>query len=1196
MVVLMDDGPSRGSASTGQLSGRTRSKTSIHALRQLNLQVRWPIVVLAMMLGRPDSVAQDIDNRRTKRIVLDRDTVRLDSVSIAPGSLSLLKDGSPVDTVLYHLDPWGALIIRRKGAPTDTLMARYRSMPLLLAGPYRHKDPARLLNPVPDRVDPFRYVPGKQNEDPLGIQGLNKSGSISRGVLFGNNQDLSVNSALNLELSGRLTDRINVLASVTDNNIPIQAGGNTAELQDFDRVFIKLFDDRQELIAGDFVLDRPKSHFLSYFKKTKGIGYSTLLGRSALDTLFRAARGSLAVSAAISKGKFSRNVIQGIEGVQGPYRLSAADGGVFIIVLSGTERVFIDGVQLARGQENDYVIDYNTAEVTFTAKRLITKDRRIVVEFQYSDKNYARSLVRLSNEWTFGGTELHADVYTEQDSKNQSLQQTLSDPDKLALAAAGDDPLAATTPGVDSVAYNADEVLYAKRDSLGYDPVFVRSTNADSARYRVSFSTVGAGKGDYVQEEFTPNGRVFKWLGPDTLNGTIVHRGDHAPVRVLVPPRAQQVIEVGAAHRFNDRFRAWTNLAWSNDDRNTFSSIDDADNAGAALRAGMAYAIPISRTDTAVRLVLGTDHEWLARTFRQVERFRPVEFERNWNALLVPQDNDQVLSELSLGLRAGKKGTAKLSSSLFTITDRYTGYRQALEGEMHFGRYDVTATGSLLNTTARSIVSDFIRHKVRVQRRLKRFTVGLRDEHEHNRFRSDTTGGLLTGSYQFLDWEAFVQSADTARTGFRIGAGQRYEQALKGTALFRSTEATACSLAVSLKSDPRRRTGLSFTYRSLRIIDSLITAQRPEDTWLGRAEQDLTTLNGALRFNLFYELGSGLEQRREFIYVQVPAGQGTYVWIDYNDNGLKELNEFEIANFTYEADYIRAYTQTNQYVRVFNNQLSAAIDLRPGAVWSEQKGFKGFLGKWSDMASYRTDRKTGNDKVESALDPFQLDPTDTALTAFSASLRNTVYYDRSGRRWSIDHSRQSDRNKSLLLNGFETRTRDADVIHLRWNTTTKWTVEVESEVGRSSSRSDLLAGRTYAIDQRATRPKLTWQPNTSLRISSQFKYTEKKNRAEFGGEQATIQDIGLELRWNTAGKGSIQVNGNIVDIAYDGNISSSLGNEMLSGLKPGTNSTWALIIQRRLSDHLQVDLTYNGRRSEGTPVVHVGGAQVRAYF
>jgi hypothetical protein len=95
---------------------------------------------------------------------------------------------------------------------------------------------------------------------------------------------------------------------------------------------------------------------------------------------------------------------------------------------------------------------------------------------------------------------------------------------------------------------------------------------------------------------------------------------------------------------------------------------------------------------------------------------------------------------------------------------------------------------------------------------------------------------------------------------------------------------------------------------------------------------------------------------------------------------------------------------------------------------------------------------------------------------------------------------------------------------------------------------------------------------------------------------AELQDLGLELRFNAAGKGSIQVNGNLVDIAYDGVVNSVIGNEMLSGLRPGTNATWSVAVQRRLSDHLQVDLTYNGRSSEGTPAVHVGGAQVRAFF
>ena len=106
-------------------------------------------------------------------------------------------------------------------------------------------------------------MPQKGEQDVFGMGGLNKSGSISRGILFGNNQDLSVNSSLNLELNGKLTDKINVKASVTDNTIPIQAGGNTLELQDFDQVFITLSDDRQELTAGDFVLQRPKSHFLT---------------------------------------------------------------------------------------------------------------------------------------------------------------------------------------------------------------------------------------------------------------------------------------------------------------------------------------------------------------------------------------------------------------------------------------------------------------------------------------------------------------------------------------------------------------------------------------------------------------------------------------------------------------------------------------------------------------------------------------------------------------------------------------------------------------------------------------------------------------------------------------------------------------------------------------------------------------------
>ena len=184
----------------------------------------------------------------------------------------------------------------------------------------------------------------------------------------------------------------------------------------------------------------------------------------------------------------------------------------------------------------------------------------------------------------------------------------------------------------------------------------------------------------------------------------------------------------------------------------------------------------------------------------------------------------------------------------------------------------------------------------------------------------------------------------------------------------------------------------------------------------------------------------------------------------------------------------------------------------------------------------------------------------------------------------------------MLLNGFESRSREFNTIRIRWNTTRQWTSDLEGELGRVANSSDLLTGRNFSIDQLGLKPRITWQPGTTFRTILSYKYTEKNNQQELGAESATLNDLGLEMRYNTAGKGSIQANANLVDITYNGETNTSLANEMLSGLKPGTNVTWSLSIQRNLSNNLQVDITYNGRRSEGVPIIHVGGAQVRAFF
>ncbi|MBT6030555.1 MAG: hypothetical protein HOH13_09625, partial [Crocinitomicaceae bacterium] len=108
--------------------------------------------------------------------------------------------------------------------------------------------------------------------------------------------------------------------------------------------------------------------------------------------------------------------------------------------------------------------------------------------------------------------------------------------------------------------------------------------------------------------------------------------------------------------------------------------------------------------------------------------------------------------------------------------------------------------------------------------------------------------------------------------------------------------------------------------------------------------------------------------------------------------------------------------------------------------------------------------------------------------------------------------------------------------------------------------------------------------------------TKKENTIDLGGEVAEIIDVGAELRLNKATKGSLTVLVNYIAIKYDGDVNSSLGFEMLNGLKNGSNFTWTVNFQRTLANNLQISLNYLGRKSTSNQAIHSGGIQVRAFF
>jgi len=1154
------------------------------------------------------------ENIRQKKISLLADTVFLDSLSIVPSSLKF-PETSGINSSCYQLNfaegylLWNQDELKQTIYFADSITVTYQTFPFNFSKTYVHKNVSVLNKKTIS--NPFVYKPdNKTNNDIFNLGGLNKSGSISRGVMFGNNQDLSVSSNLDLRLSGKLSDDIDIVLAATDDNIPIQADGTTQQLQEFDKVFIQLSDSNNKLTAGDFVLTKPNSYFMNYNKKAQGLSFSNsfflektkLVGMDYNKKI--KIKNTVSASIAVSKGKFARNTFAGVEGNQGPYRLRGTENELFIIILSGSEKVYIDGELLMRGADNDYIIDYNTAEIIFTPKQKITKDKRIILEFQYSDKNYARSIYQIGNEFQKNKWKVTVNYFSEQDNKNKPLQQQLNDTDRIIMANVGDTILNAFTTGIDSIPFNTSEVLYDMRDTTiglqNFPDIFVYSTDSSVAHFRLSFSYVGANKGNYLQTNSAVNGKVFRWVMEDTVTGIL--QGSYEPILLLITPKQKQMLAAGVRYDFSKNSFFSIEGAYSKNDINRFSTLEKSNDDGYGLKANLETPIwktggsPFLRKD----LILKAVYEYVQLNFSPIERFRPVEFERDWNRSSTAFLSDQNILNASLILNSWE-GSKKIFStgysfSSFTEGSFYTGMKHNVFSKINNKQYLLDFDGSFLQSDNNTSQTQFTRAKINLARKFKWITVGARSQYEENLFEKNNSDSLNAGSFQFVEWEAYVQKQDTSKFFLELNYKERTDWLVKNYNLSEATFARNYGMNLQLLKNQNSQFKFNVTYRELEIKDSIITVQKPDNTLLGRTEYNLNLFKGAITSGTFYEIGSGLELKKEFTFIEVPPGQGVYTWVDYNANEIKELNEFEVAAFVDQATYIKVFVPTDDYIKTFTNQFSQVFSVRPLVVWNNKTGFKKFLTRFANQTAYRVDRKSTDEDLLIAYNPFLRQINDSTLQSLNSSLRNTFYFNQTSSVFGADYTYQDNRNKQLLTNGFESRINNYHEVRTRWNITRQFTLQCLYKEGIKKRSSLFFGSGNYNISYFETEPKFSYQPGTTFRVSVSYKYSEKYNSADLGNQKAFTNNFGMELKYNVLNKGSLQLKANYIEIKYNDSQNTTIAFEMLDGLKTGQNITWNVSYQRNLGSNMQLSLTYDGRKSENIKTIHSGGAQVRAFF
>jgi hypothetical protein len=1133
--------------------------------------------------------SQDFSNLRTRFFIPTNDSTLLDSMIIVPNSeIVYNSNGEIISNDIYTIEYSRSLFIAGKEiiARKDTISIRYRVFIDFTKTDYSHREPSAIVNSGPilaypeNRSNPNRQSFFTDNQ-------LDKRGSISRGLVMGNNQDASVSSNLNLQISGKISDNLYILAAISDENIPIQPDGNSQQLQEFDKVFIQLYNERFKLIAGDFEITKPAGYFMNVNKKGQG---------GLLNTSFKSKRNNSTIvettfSGAVAKGKYCRKTFAGQEGNQGPYKLTGCENELYIIVLAGSENVYIDGKQKTRGKENDYVIDYNTGEIVFTSNSPITKDSRIAVEFEYSEKSYARFMIASNTLLKTENGNFWINILSEHDSKNQPLTQELTNDQKSLLAQSGDNIENAFIPNVDSVSFTADYVLYLKKDTLSDGntySIYEHSADASKAFYRVGFALVGDNNGNYIQTTSSANGRVFKWMAPVAGKP----QGNYEPVRLLVAPKSKQLINIGGNQKIGNTTRTFFEFALSNSDINTFSAIDKSDDVGYAIKIGLSQQL-LTKDTLKNALSTSLNYELIQRHFEAFERFRPVEFERDWN-ILEPLNENQHYLKFDINYKHKNTLKSNYEFGFLKNENSYSGNKNNLSLNINNRAFTLIANGSILNTSSEINKTQFLRYSTDLYKSARYLKIGAMIESEKNDWQNSINDSLLKNSFYFTSLTFYLSNPDSSINKYSASYSFRNDYLPKNNDLTFASKAENFQLGFGLLRNPKHTLRSTFTYRTLESKDTSLISQNKQNTLTGRLEYNTTLLKGVISSSTFYEAGSGLEPKKEFSYLRVTNGQGIYAWNDYNNNGITELDEFEIAQFQDQANYIRIFSPSTDYIKTYQNEFSEILNIRPNAVWRTNTGIKKFISFFSNQLSYQVSQKSTNENLLESLNPFNHSLSSDQIITTNQSIRNIFSFKNSSSRIGIDYIYQQNSNKYLLTNGFDYKEKELHGLRLRWQFLSDFTLQNFSEKGEKDYRSEFFSSKNYSISSLSNELALHYSPGFQTKIELRYKYTSKENL--LSTEQSYNHTIGAELNYGITGKGNLQLKGNYLKIQFNASENTSLAYEMLEGLKQGNNATWNIGYQQKFAGNIELTMFYNGRYSENLNVIHTGSLQLRAYF
>lgn len=1072
--------------------------------------------------------------------------------------------------------------------PFDTLFIEYQYFDIKFSTNLGYSiiknDTSKIKNPyLEDIYYRDTFVVQNLPYDPFAQSKIDKSGVLARGITVGTNRDLSVNSTFRLQLKGDLGDDLSIVAGITDENIPIQPSGSTEQITDFDKVFIQLKHKNKFLTLGDIEIQKKDSRFGNFYRNSLGLQGDYHGNKLKSTVLYSAA-----------KGKFNSMSFQGEEAKQGPYRLTGKNNERFVIILAGSEKVYVNGKLMTRGKE--YIMEYNSGELTFTSKFPINSSHRIVVDYEYADRNYGRSLSGFFIDYHVNkNIKLKFSQVREADNPNVTTDFVLTDKEKKALQNAGDNPDSAFIFGGDSVGWLPGKIRYAKKDTtlanIFFPEIYYYSLDSNLAVYQVFFAYVGEKKGLYIQDQALINGNIYRFVGiDDNLNPM----GSYMPIKVIPIPKSNTVNDLIIEYDLSSKLKITSEMALSNFDKNRLSNKDDKDNRDLALNINFNFKdFQIANYKLQNQVIT----RYLGNRYQNIDRINPIEYGREWNFNETQNPQIEKVVENIFNLYHSKY------SLRYNIGGRFVNQHYGLKNQLNLQSDSLWLLGNYQFYHARTndiiSTSTWIRHNGNLYKNFHKVRLGTEIWLENKKIEIDTSQSN-TGSFAFQDLKPYFQW-NNPNFLFEVSYNYRKENEFYKSSFL--NKSLAHTIGNKFQWNPNDNFSIqnTFHHRNFKVLDSLFFEQNLQNqvTITNNFQTSYSSSKRFIQSQFFYEILTEKVAKKQMVFVEVNPGLGEYEWFDVNQNGIQELNEFQLSTNPITANFMRFFLPTLQLYPVISNhlQFQNRIDFNQ-FIDRKATGIKSFFRQMNLYTNIKREQKHAPE-VDKLKEYFfkKLNETDSSLLSASFLFKQDIIFWRNNKKGDLLFSYQANQIRQFLNSGTDLSANNQWISKQRWNLYKKLSIENTLQKNTKKLESQFFEDRNFQIHSWNVQPMLVIPFKATLRSSFGFDHKSKNQthllNPQFNAKTKIFKIIS-DTKINLYGKNTLNFKVEYWKIKLMGNPTPTARFELLESLQPGNNLTMNLFLSWFLSKTLELNVVYDGRWNKFTPPIHSGRIQLRA--